>query len=89
MWIGVLWAGLRAAMRIAHVGGKFRHGLLQPPKREAKNRKCLFSCFVQPKVLVRPPPLCCAKANALLRSEEPHSVKVAYQRSPQAITAMR
>ena len=29
MWIGVLWAGLRVAMWIAHVGGKFRHGLLQ------------------------------------------------------------
>ena len=27
MWIGVLWAGLRAAMWITHVGGKFRHGL--------------------------------------------------------------
>ena len=29
MWIGVLWAGLRVTMWIAHVGGKFRHGLLQ------------------------------------------------------------
>ena len=29
MWIGVLWAGLRVAMWIAHVGGKFRHGLLE------------------------------------------------------------
>ena len=29
MWIGVLWAGLRVSMWIAHVGGKFRHGLLQ------------------------------------------------------------
>ena len=29
MWIGVLWAGLRVAMRITHVGGKFRHGLLE------------------------------------------------------------
>ena len=29
MWIGVLWAGLRDSMWIAHVGGKFRHGLLQ------------------------------------------------------------
>ena len=30
MSIGVLWAaaGLRVAMWIAHVGGKFRHGLL-------------------------------------------------------------
>ena len=29
MWIGVLWAGLRVPMWIAHVGGKFRHGLLE------------------------------------------------------------
>ena len=29
MWIGVLWAGLRVAMWITHVGGKFRHGLLE------------------------------------------------------------
>ena len=29
MWIGVLWAGLRVAMWIAHVGGTFRHGLLE------------------------------------------------------------
>ena len=28
MWIGVLWAGLRVAMWITHVGGKYRHGLL-------------------------------------------------------------
>ena len=27
MWIGVLWAGLRVAMWIAHEEGKFRHGL--------------------------------------------------------------
>ena len=25
----MLWAGLRVAMWIAHVGGKFRHGLLE------------------------------------------------------------
>ena len=29
MLIGMLWAGLRVAMWIAHVGGKFRHGLLE------------------------------------------------------------
>ena len=29
MWIGVLWAGLQVAMWITHVGGKFRHGLLE------------------------------------------------------------
>ena len=28
MWIGVLWAGLRASMWITHVGVQFRHGLL-------------------------------------------------------------
>ena len=31
MWIGVLWAGLRVAMLIIHVGDKFRHGLLEKP----------------------------------------------------------
>ena len=29
MWIGVLWAGLRVAMWITHVGGKLRHGMLE------------------------------------------------------------
>ena len=29
MWIGVLWAGLRVAMWITHVGGEFHHGLLE------------------------------------------------------------
>ena len=29
MWVGVLWAGLRGAMWITHVTGKFRHGLLE------------------------------------------------------------
>ena len=29
MWVGVLWTGLRVAMWIAHVGGKYRHGLLE------------------------------------------------------------
>ena len=29
MWMGVLWARLRVAMWITHVGGKFRHGLLE------------------------------------------------------------
>ena len=29
MWIDVLWACLRVAMWITHVGGKFRHGLLE------------------------------------------------------------
>ena len=31
MWIGVLWAGVWVAMWIIHVGGKFRHGLLEKP----------------------------------------------------------
>ena len=35
MWMGVLWAGLRVAMWIAHVGGKFRHGLLEKSLRLA------------------------------------------------------
>ena len=34
MWIGVLWAGLRVAMWITHVGGKFRHGLLEKSLNE-------------------------------------------------------
>ena len=29
MWISVLWAGLRVAMWITHVGGKYHHGLLE------------------------------------------------------------
>ena len=29
MWIGVLWDGLWVAIWITHVGGKFRHGLLE------------------------------------------------------------
>ena len=29
MWIGVLWTDLRVAMWIAHVGGKYWHGLLE------------------------------------------------------------
>ena len=28
MWIGVVWTGLQVAMWIAHLGGKYRHGLL-------------------------------------------------------------
>ena len=36
MWIGVLWAGLRVAMWITHVGGKFRHGLLEKSLRCTK-----------------------------------------------------
>ena len=34
MWIGVLWAGLRVAMWITHVQGKFRHGLLEKSLKE-------------------------------------------------------
>ena len=29
MWTGVLWAGPWVAMWITHLGGKFRHGLLE------------------------------------------------------------
>ena len=36
MWIGVLWAGLRVAMWIAHEGGKFRLGLLEKSLNVAK-----------------------------------------------------
>ena len=42
MWIGVLWAGLRVAMWITHVGGKFRHGLLE----KSLNIACFhLQCF--------------------------------------------
>ena len=34
MWIGELWAGLWVAMWIAHVGGIFRHGLLEKSLKE-------------------------------------------------------
>ena len=54
MWIGVLWAGLRVAMWITHVRGKFRHGLLEKslmhPSRDrgvyfGRVTKCLQKCF--------------------------------------------
>ena len=38
MWIGVLWAGLRVAMWITHVGGKYRHGLLEKSTESASRR---------------------------------------------------
>ena len=41
MWIGVLWAGLRVAMWITHVEGKFRHGLLEKsPNNSLSNYLC-------------------------------------------------
>ena len=39
MWIGVLWAGLRVAMWIAHVGGKFRHGLLEKSLKISEEKR--------------------------------------------------
>ena len=42
MGIGALWAGLRVAMWITHVGGKFRHGLL-----EKSLRKSLAASFLR------------------------------------------
>ena len=39
MWIGMLWAGLRVAMWTIHVGGKFRHGLLEKSLEEARDMK--------------------------------------------------
>ena len=32
MWTSLFWAGLRVTMWITHVGGKFRHGLLEIEK---------------------------------------------------------
>ena len=43
MWIGVLWAGLRGAMWITHVGGKFRHGLLE--------RSLSYVSIMEPKMI--------------------------------------
>ena len=37
MWIGVLWAGVRVATWITHVGGKFRHGLLEKSLIQDRN----------------------------------------------------
>ena len=39
MWIGVLWAGLRVAMWIIHVGGKCCHGLLEKTEKQNSIRK--------------------------------------------------
>ena len=39
MWIGVLRAGLRVAMWITHVGGKFRHGLLEKSLNQRNSRR--------------------------------------------------
>ena len=36
MWTGVLWAGLRVAMWITHVGGKFRHCPLEESLRHLR-----------------------------------------------------
>ena len=33
---GMLWAGLRVAMWITHVGAKFHHGLLEKSLRDAE-----------------------------------------------------
>ena len=43
MWIGVLWAGLRVAMWITHVGGKFRHGLLENSLKLLKPGRLVYS----------------------------------------------
>ena len=45
IWIGVLWAGLRVAMWITHVGGKFRHGL-QPARKVTKHVPRNFRAFI-------------------------------------------
>ena len=39
MWTGVLWANMRVAMWITHVGAKFRHALLE------KSLKFVFPSF--------------------------------------------
>ena len=45
VWTGVLWAGLRAAMWITHVGGKFRHGLLEKSLNLSGYKNALKNCF--------------------------------------------
>ena len=45
MWIGVLWAGLRVAMWITPVGGKFRRGLLEKSQINSGYFQGIFRCF--------------------------------------------
>ena len=46
MWIGLLWAGLRVAMWMTHVGGKFCHGLLEKSLIQAScDMKVLTFCW--------------------------------------------
>ena len=60
MWTGVLGVGLRVAMWITHVGGKFRHGLLeqslnqkQTVFREGVGMASLASwCFIEPRLAI-------------------------------------
>ena len=51
MWIGVLWAGLRAAMWITHVRGKFRHGLLGKSLNFARLNSQASICPLSKKLL--------------------------------------
>ena len=51
MWISVLWAGLRAAMWITHVGGKFRHGMLASHWKEVIQLKIFWELSSQWKSL--------------------------------------
>ena len=45
MWIGVLWAGLRVAMWITHVGSKCRHGLLEKSLKQGTFGFVFRVCF--------------------------------------------
>ena len=55
MWIGVLWAGLRVAMWITHVGVKFRHGLLETDLFSRRFREGIsFPNFVERSILELP-----------------------------------
>ena len=56
MWIGVLWAGLRGRMWITHVGGKFRHGLLE----KSLNTAVATQIFLSDGGQLRPSPGWCA-----------------------------
>ena len=54
MWIGVLWAGLQVPMWITHVGGKFRHGLLEKSliisQKGLEVCYCLWGCHPDPRL---------------------------------------
>ena len=49
MWIGMLWAGLRGAMWITHVGGKFRPWPARKVTEKTLHALFAFAAIVSPK----------------------------------------